>query len=173
MPRHHPTLCEYCGTPVSNELPRANGASRRSVVCTSCHPLEQPIFTTRRGDGVNSFHEILIRQNHAEPRRKLIETTSLHFIIFFDERNEITGFELSDRDDRHLLTWGVGRPASYFGVKNIGTGYANRDEIVINGEFPQDEVLREFKACSLNLTEHTRRILEEGMRSYCKPDLRP
>lgn len=168
MPRHHPTLCPYCGTPVSLEQP-PNQAARGRVACTHCHPLKHPIFTTRPGDGVNSFHEILIRQNHAEPRRKLIETTSLHFLIFFDERNEITGFELSDRDDRHMLTWGLGRPASYFGVENVGRGYANRDEIVINGEFPRDEVLREFTTCSVNLTERTRSLLEEGIRAYCQP----
>jgi hypothetical protein len=162
----HPILCRYCGTPV----PDADGTpitkTSPAPSCPRCDALEQPIFTTQRGDGVRSFHEILIRQNAGEPRRKLVETTTLHFIIFFDDRNEITGFELSDRNDLHILTWKRGRTASYFGVNNVGTGYANRDEIVVNGVFPQQEVLEEFLQCAGNLKDDVRRILEEGLRSY-------
>lgn len=160
MPSQHPILCRYCGTPVS----KSHGIAVTS--CKRCDELGQPIFTTQRGDGVRSFHEILIRQNAGEPRRKLVETTTLHFIVFLDDRNEITGFELSDRNDLHILTWKRGRTASYFGVNNIGRAYANRDEIVINGLFPQEEVLKEFLECSGNLKEGVRLIIEEGLRAY-------
>jgi hypothetical protein len=166
MSPHHPILCRYCGAPFLD----ADGIpfTRLSPVptCQRCNELDRPIFTTQRGDGILSFHEILIRQNAGEPRRKLVETTTLHFIVFLDDRNEITGFELSDRNDLHILTWKKGRTASYFGVNNVGTGYANRDEIVANGVFPQQEVLEEFLRCASNLTDDVRRTLEEGLRSY-------
>lgn len=108
----------------------------------------------------------MIRQNSGDFSRKLLETCSCHFVIFFDEEGSIVGFDLEDRNSVHLFEWRRGRGAKFYGVANVGAGYHNRDEVHVNGHFASAEVIAELNICGQNIRSEVRDVLTEGINAY-------
>lgn len=108
----------------------------------------------------------MIRQNTGDSRRKLLETKSLHFVIFFDDDNRIVGFDLEDYDYTHLYQWRRGKRPEFYGVANIGKSYHNRDEVFLNGRFPAAEVAAELGACGQNIRGEVCAVLLEGINAH-------
>lgn len=108
----------------------------------------------------------MIRQNAGDFSRKLLETRSCHFVIFFDEEGGIVGFDLEDRNSVHLFQWRRGRGAKFYGVANVGRGYDNHDEVHVNGRFASAEVIAELKMFGQNIRSEVRDVLTEGINAY-------
>ena len=108
----------------------------------------------------------MIRQNAGDSSRKLLETQSLHFVVFVDDEGGIVGFDLEDRDCAHLYQWRRGQRPSFYGVANVGKGYHNRDEVCVNGRFPAAAVTAELKECGQNIRGEVLDVLLEGISAY-------
>ncbi len=112
----------------------------------------------------------MLNQIEREPRRKLLETCSFHFVIFFDEEDRPIGFELADENEAHVLKWKRGDRAKYFGVRNSGKGYGNHDRIYVNGAFRPEAVLAELEQKGKNIRPEVMAVLREGIEAYVLPD---
>jgi hypothetical protein len=126
----------------------------------------KPMFVSAQGNGVTGFREVMLGQHANEPRRKLLETRSFHFVLFLDDRDQIAGFELTDEDERHLFRWRRGRRPQFYGVQNVGKGYHNHDEVLINGAFQAGPVIAEVTRAGHNIRPEVRDVLLEGVRAY-------
>lgn len=108
----------------------------------------------------------MIRQNANEPKRKLLESHSLHFVIFLDEHAHIVGFDLEDEDSSHLFQWRRGRRPQFYGVANVGKGCHNRDEVYANGSFDVAGAVAELTARGHNIRDKVREVLIAGLNAY-------
>ncbi len=153
--------CKYCGTRFSTD---ATVAPFRAI-CPKCVRLVAPRFVLKQGDGETGFREVMIGQNAKDPGRKLLETRSYHFTIFVDEQEQIFGFDLTDRDEDHLLRWRRGRPPVFYGIANVGKGYHNRNEVYVNGSFSPAAVAAELESHGQNIRSEVRAVLLEGINA--------
>lgn len=153
--------CRYCGCLFSP--PGVLGF--RQTSCPKCVRLLAPRLVVEQGDGVTGFREVMLGQNANEPARKLLETEAFHFTIYFDEQDRIIGFDLTDRDEAHLLKWRRGRLPIYYGVTNEGRGYHNRNEVFLDGKFASAAVEAELNGPGRNLQRHVRAVLLEGIHA--------
>lgn len=153
--------CCYCGSRFGSAA--TIGPFR--VACPKCSRLEAPRWVVPQGDGITGFREIMLGQNAREPGRKLLETRSFHFTIFVDERDEITGFDLADRDEDHVLKWRRGRRPVYYRVANRGKGYHNHNDVLLNGRFSPAEVVAELDSLGSNIRREVKAVLLEGIHS--------
>ena len=108
----------------------------------------------------------MIRQNAGEGHRKLLETRSLHFVVFFDDEYRIVGFDLEDCGYTHLYQWRRGRRPVFYRIANVGQSYHNRDEVYLNGRFPAAQVAAELETCGGNIRDDVRELLLEGINAY-------
>lgn len=151
--------CRYCGVKFSAAATRPSFRAS----CPKCAAVVPPIFVERQGDGITGFREIMIGQFASEPSRKLLETQSYHFTIYLDARREILGFDLTDRDEAHLLKWRRDRAPVYYGIRNEGMGYRNHHSVFINGRFSPLPVIAELEACGANLRAEICATLRAGI----------
>jgi hypothetical protein len=123
-----------------------------------------PLFVVEQGNGTTGFREVMIAQHARDPSRKLLETRSYHFTVFLGEHQEIIGFDLTDRDEDHLLKWRLGKPPIYYGVANNGRGgYHNHADVFINGRFSPLPVVAELESCRQNLRGEVRALLRAAL----------
>lgn len=153
--------CRHCGTRFS----KAETIPPFRASCPACAQIVPTILVSGQGDGTTGFREIMIRQNPNEPRRKLLETRSLHFTIFLDEHAHIVGFDLEDEDSSHLFQWRRGGQPRFYGVANVGRGYHNRDEVYVNGSFDPAGAVAELKARGHNIRDEVREVLLKGLNA--------
>jgi hypothetical protein len=157
-------LCGYCGV----KLNRAFSFSpfRKPTACPKCTKILDLRLVNEQGDGLSGFREIMIRQNLGDVSRKLLETRSYHFVVFLNSEHEIDGFELTDRDETHMLKWKRGKASYYYSVKNVGRGYANHDQILKNGVFDPNPVIEELSSIGKNIRSDVLPTLLEGIAAY-------
>ncbi len=151
--------CRYCGTKFS----AAATVVPFRATCPKCAAIVTPLLVVQPGDGIGSFREVMIAQNAKDPSRKLLETQSYHFTLFFDDNQKIIGFDLTDRDEAHLLKWRSDRPPVYYGVANVGKGYNNHHTVFINGRFAAAPVMAELESRGQNIRREVRAVLRDGI----------
>ncbi|MBS0663802.1 MAG: hypothetical protein JSR48_11105 [Verrucomicrobia bacterium] len=154
--------CRHCGA----RFNRAETIPPFRASCPRCARIAPPVLVERQGDGRSGFREIMIRQNPGEFGRKQLESPSFSFVVFLAKDGGVLGFDLEDRDLAHLYQWRRGEPPRFFGVRNVGKGYHNRDEVYINGRFDPTAVLTELRQCGANIRAEIREALVEGIRAY-------
>ncbi len=120
------------------------------------------------------LYEILnVRQIEGEPFRRWFMDEYFDLIVWLDDRNEISGFQLCyDRlKNQHALTWqresgyqhsrvddGEGRPGKYKATPIL----------ISDGFFPKDEIARRFCQVSRNLEKKVADLVYEKIVQYCQ-----
>jgi hypothetical protein len=107
----------------------------------------------------------MLSQSSREPRRKLVETRTYHFTLFLDENNTITGFDLTDRDEEHVLKCREGKLPIYYRLSNVERGYHNHNAAFHNGRFAAEPVIADIEARGHNLREEVRAKLVAAIKN--------
>ena len=139
--------CEFCGAGVT-VFPWFFDYGAKSV-CAKCKPVCANILTIENAR-LNS-REVMIGQHKYEPARKLLELKNHTITVFVSELLVVIALEIESRVDRKVLRWNLDGRIGRFNVRNVGSSYANRDDMIPCKDFDVDLLFEDIELSSDNL----------------------
>ena len=111
------------------------------------------------------------RQIPGEPRRRWFNSLELDLIVWLDDKDRPSGFQLcydKSRGER-ALTWHEGRGYDHAAVdsgEDMPTKYKGTPILVADGLFESDRVRENFLEASAEVPEHIRRFVSDVLERY-------
>ncbi len=118
--------CEFCGAGFTAIPWYFDFGTKR--VCSKCKSVCAKILT-REINQPNS-REVMIGQHQFHPARKLLELKRHSITVFLSESLDVIAMEIESRVDQKILRWNIEGQIRNFEVRNIGSSYSNRDEMI-------------------------------------------
>jgi hypothetical protein len=112
-----------------------------------------------------------VRQVDGEPRRRWFVDDFFDLIVWFDENDEITGFQLcyNKLKDQHALTWHkkIGYQHNLVDEGESRPGKHKACPILLqNGLFLKNEIALRFKKAGRNLEEKVAALVYDKINKY-------
>ncbi len=113
-----------------------------------------------------------VSQHEGEPRRRWFNSEAMDLIVWVDEENAPTGFQLSyeaSSTEKKILTWLSGSGYTHEGLdegEDRPFRYKMTPIAVPDGVLDQDEVLERFLAESKEIGNDIREFVAQKLREY-------
>jgi hypothetical protein len=144
------------------------GGYWQSVICPKCFSLESIELLDYSGNAVTEFRESLVRQEKNDYKRKLVGSGVVDILFWFDDKNEIYGFQFTMREGEffeHAFTWSRDRGIKFRRV------FTERREFLTNTlqaaeEFPKEKFKQSFLEYGKNLKAEYRDFVMDKIDTY-------
>jgi hypothetical protein len=112
-----------------------------------------------------------VRQVPGEPRRRWFNSPELDLIVWLDDDDRPSGFQLcyAKRRGERALTWRAGRGYDHAAVddgESMPTKYKGTPILVADGLFQSDKVKADFLEASGAIPESIRRFVADVLERY-------